>query len=212
MSRNVGPTCRWTPPRIAPRFKPCRRCFVIKPVADFDRFPGNRDRLCSYCRACQQSITRNNRTEYGKRYRAHMPETLKARDRARARRRTLLANPPRSGICVFCGDAFTTRNRTQTACSVLCRRRHRDRGLHSVPQHTRRKILVRDGWRCYLCLKSIDPTIRWPHPMSPSVDHVKPVSAGGSSEPSNLRATHWHCNEEKGDALPGVEVWIPGAF
>jgi 5-methylcytosine-specific restriction endonuclease McrA len=44
--------------------------------------------------------------------------------------------------------------------------------------------------------------------LSATVDHVKPVSAGGSNDPRNLRAAHWHCNEEKGDRLLGIEMGI----
>jgi len=38
-----------------------------------------------------------------------------------------------------------------------------------------------------------------------------PVSAGGPDTDDNLRASHWACNEAKGAALPGVEVWVPEA-
>lgn len=75
--------------------------------------------------------------------------------------------------------------------------------------YRRKRILDRDGWRCYLCAGAIDPTLRWPNPRSASVDHVVPVSAGGADTDDNLRATHWGCNEAKGDKLPGVEVWVP---
>jgi len=61
-------------------------------------------------------------------------------------------------------------------------------------------------------LRLIDPGLRWPHPLSPSVDHVIPVSAGGSDRDDNLRAAHWGCNKAKGDQLPGVEVWVPGGL
>jgi 5-methylcytosine-specific restriction endonuclease McrA len=37
--------------------------------------------------------------------------------------------------------------------------------------------------------------------MAGTVDHVKPVAAGGTNDMGNLRAAHWMCNREKGDRL-----------
>ena len=70
----------------------------------------------------------------------------------------------------------------------------------------RLKILDRDGWRCYICGQDIDRTFVWPHGLAGSVDHVKPLSAGGSNDPDNLRGTHWHCNIDKGSRLVS-EIW-----
>jgi 5-methylcytosine-specific restriction endonuclease McrA len=70
----------------------------------------------------------------------------------------------------------------------------------------RLRILRRDGWHCYLCDRPISPNFKWPHPLALSIDHVKPLSAGGMDDPMNLRPTHWHCNENKGDQLLGVEL------
>jgi 5-methylcytosine-specific restriction endonuclease McrA len=69
-------------------------------------------------------------------------------------------------------------------------------------KHHRRRILDRDGWMCYLCHVSISPEFVYPHPLSATVDHVIPVSAGGTSADVNLRAAHWGCNEDKGSDMP----------
>ena len=36
-----------------------------------------------------------------------------------------------------------------------------------------------------------------PHPLSPSLDHIKPQVLGGSDEPDNLQTAHLRCNESK---------------
>ncbi len=36
---------------------------------------------------------------------------------------------------------------------------------------------------------------------------MKPLSAGGTSTDTNLRAAHWGCNYDKGDRLVS-EIWI----
>lgn len=59
------------------------------------------------------------------------------------------------------------------------------------------EIAVRDGNRCHLCRKKV-PSRAYPHPLSPSLDHVVPLSKGGAHEPSNVRLAHLRCNVEKG--------------
>jgi DNA-directed RNA polymerase subunit RPC12/RpoP len=63
----------------------------------------------------------------------------------------------------------------------------------------RHSIFKRDGYVCYLCGKSIDMSLKNPHPMSASIDHVIALANGGNSEPDNLRATHLRCNMNKRD-------------
>lgn len=62
------------------------------------------------------------------------------------------------------------------------------------------------GQRCPLCGKRIDimlmlwrPRNKW----APSIDHIRPLSRGGSNTPENLQLTHKVCNENKGDE------WVP---
>lgn len=55
----------------------------------------------------------------------------------------------------------------------------------------RDKILERDDWICYLCRQ----------PSADTVDHIVPVSRGGTDIPSNLAAVHDrtppHCHRDK---------------
>lgn len=57
----------------------------------------------------------------------------------------------------------------------------------------------RDDWTCKLCLLPIDPEIAWPDSMSPSVDHIVPLSRGGAHAMSNVQSAHLGCNSSKGD-------------
>src|SRR5690606_23273928 len=58
-------------------------------------------------------------------------------------------------------------------------------------------VHTRDGWTCQLCLKPIDQGIAWPDPMSPSVDHIIPLSKGGTHALSNVQSAHLGCNSSK---------------
>lgn len=63
-------------------------------------------------------------------------------------------------------------------------------------------VHTRDDWTCKLCLLPIDPEIAWPDPMSPSVDHVIPLSRGGAHAMHNVQSAHLGCNSSKGDKVP----------
>lgn len=55
---------------------------------------------------------------------------------------------------------------------------------------------------CPRCHQPLDPPGTWPdrHPLSLSVDHILPLSAGGAgNDPANLRVLHYGCNASRGD-------------
>lgn len=56
----------------------------------------------------------------------------------------------------------------------------------------------RDGWRCHLCRARVDRKLQWPHPKSPTFDHLVPVSDGGTDEAANLALAHAACNLSRG--------------
>ncbi|MER5843700.1 HNH endonuclease [Streptomyces prasinus] len=60
-------------------------------------------------------------------------------------------------------------------------------------------VHTRDGWTCQLCCEPIDQAIAWPHPKSPSVDHIIPLSRGGAHALSNVQSAHLGCNSSKCD-------------
>lgn len=85
------------------------------------------------------------------------------------------------------------------------RRAHADarkalvRGASGAEPVERGAIFERDGWVCGLCGKSIDPGLVFPHPLSATVDHIVPLSAGGAHSPENVQAAHLTCNARKGN-------------
>lgn len=56
------------------------------------------------------------------------------------------------------------------------------------------KIYERDGWICQLCHKKVDKRLRHPHPMSKSLDHIIPLSRGGTHTKNNVQLAHLRCN------------------
>ncbi|MFD7609705.1 HNH endonuclease [Streptomyces sp. NPDC059828] len=72
------------------------------------------------------------------------------------------------------------------------------------------EIAERDGWRCHICQKAVDPGLVWPHSMSPSLDHVVPLSKGGPHEPRNVRLSHVRCNTARGNRGGGEQLLLTG--
>ena len=74
-------------------------------------------------------------------------------------------------------------------------------GHRGAFEKARAKILAtRDT--CGICGKPVDFSYKYPHPLSPTVDHIIPVSKGGHpSDISNLQLAHRCCNRQKSDKI-----------
>lgn len=75
-------------------------------------------------------------------------------------------------------------------------------GEHRTAFDKNRKIILATQNVCGICGREIDMTLKSPHPLSATVDHIIPVSKGGHpSELANLQAAHRVCNQQKKDKL-----------
>lgn len=63
------------------------------------------------------------------------------------------------------------------------------------------KVWDRDQGICHLCGDPVDASLRHPHPLSKSLDHVVPLARGGHHAMSNAALAHLICNIRKGDRL-----------
>jgi len=80
-------------------------------------------------------------------------------------------------------------------------RTDRQPGNRGAYEKARQKIL-KTQTICGICGKPVDFSLKYPHPLSPTVDHIIPVSKGGHpSDISNLQLAHRCCNREKSDKL-----------
>lgn len=59
----------------------------------------------------------------------------------------------------------------------------------------------RDNWTCHICREPVNPLLPSNHREGASVDHVIPLSRGGSDEPENLKLSHWICNVRKSNKV-----------
>ena len=120
----------------------------------------------------------------------------------------------RSGRCPECGEWFVCTGISKTKfCSrdclkKTCKRRRRAM-VKGVGYKTLRYSVIaeRDKWTCQLCGEPIDRTAKVPHPLSPTLDHIIPLSVGGEHCEENSQMAHFICNSRKGD---GTSVPIGG--
>lgn len=134
--------------------------------------------------------------------------------------------------CVNCGAQFRKTRRGQKFCSHSCyleymlqvdasSAAHFQLGANGK-KHVRRAkkygvkyerinpvdIYERDNWVCQICGEPVDKYLRWPHPLSASLDHIVPLSKGGQHVESNVQLAHYRCNTLKGASAENAEAFF----
>ena len=137
--------------------------------------------------------------------------------------------PNRRYVCAGCGVQFFSKTGLQPGCSKYCSNNCRlrlERATHGIMASQKRRavkrgafvenvdprfVADRDGWKCHLCGKRIRRSVKYPHRMSLSMDHVMPLSVGGLHSLSNVRAAHLGCNCSKNDRPVGEQLMLIGS-
>jgi hypothetical protein len=57
------------------------------------------------------------------------------------------------------------------------------------------EIYERDNWMCGLCGKRVNKKLKYPNPLSASLDHIIPLAKGGKHSRANVHLAHLRCNE-----------------
>lgn len=115
-----------------------------------------------------------------------------------ARRHAVAAT---TGECAQCGaaiDYLAPANNGGKRLTPVSKRlcddcRHRSASLYMSAEDLRK----RDGGNCALCGLPVPTDAIKPHPLAPEVDHILPISRGGTHEPDNLALVHKTCNITK---------------
>jgi len=158
-------------------------------------------RECAQCKRGFEPRLQQNRVKFCSR-------ECKTLARNEKSRRDILARKQSPRQCIQCGGSMPTSMRVDAKfCSAECnsaahqlKRKLRNRGKTASDGYVRIEIAERDGWSCGICDGPIDRALRYPDPDCLSLDHIVPVSRGGSSEPENLQASHWICNVRRRDS------------
>jgi predicted nucleic acid-binding Zn ribbon protein len=117
------------------------------------------------------------------------------------------------GQCVYCGTWKSTKAKHMMKRSVCSKcRAIKQRESERKKNHTRRGIgemtmtvkdlARRDGAKCNICQRKIDMNKSGLQALGPTIDHILPVSKGGTNDPSNLALAHRRCNVLRGNRQP----------
>lgn len=145
---------------------------------------------------------------------------------------------PAERPCIECGTLFAPADPRQFICCAECRRSRGNRAssaaivarYHSDPEFRDRVIAAaqsrraerlglpgcqvlltylvkRDHGRCGICHK---PVRAHKGLMRPSIDHIVPLSVGGTHELTNVQLAHYRCNLRKCAAGGGEQLLLIG--
>lgn len=138
---------------------------------------------------CSMSCARERKREQDRRYNAE--------------KRPGRATGFTAGYCQECHEPFVVRGRPGDAfCTRGCWRRNsrrrgkqmRDKRIKNVSRKDAialPKLAERDGWRCHLCHRPVSKRT-W------SIDHLIPLSDGGTHTWDNVALAHFRCNSLRG--------------
>jgi hypothetical protein len=109
-----------------------------------------------------------------------------------------------------CNDCFTQYERDLKAKGKAKRR-----GACRGERVTSKTIFARDQGRCWICTKPTEPWSSWrssgqrlgqDQRWLPTLDHIRPLSKGGSHTEDNVRLAHLLCNSLRGNNRTRAEV------
>lgn len=106
---------------------------------------------------------------------------------------------------------------TRTGCtgmSSVSRNRPDKDGTHRAQFDRNKRKIFKTQTICGICGKPVDFSLKYPHPLSPTVDHIIPIAKGGHpSDISNLQLAHFQCNRLKSDkvSVPDVQQGQQGS-
>lgn len=192
--------------------KTCATCGEQKAIAEFGIDRSRKSGRNNRCKPCDQVRARALYLRKHPKARSHEERRRSPGMSSRQRSRRRL-NEPR--LCRDCGVEVARPQWLCPECKVAVLVRHGRRGSGEGHYRRaqsagveyvhieRRKVCERDGWRCGICHRKIDPTLTYPHLRSASLDHIVPISRGGSHILLNVQAAHWGCNRAKAAKFDG---------
>jgi 5-methylcytosine-specific restriction endonuclease McrA len=169
--------------------KRCRDCGEHKPLSEFHRHPDNRDGRAAYCKPCVAKRVRINRKQNPAMY------ERQKRDSVAYQRARFLENPE-------------PKRQYERARYAREREKYQAKMREQYERHTakykinaaRRRARLQGVWTAegdeYAASFALDPCVYCGGP-STGIDHITPLSAGGTHTPDNLAPACRSCNLSK---------------
>lgn len=75
-------------------------------------------------------------------------------------------------------------------------------GAHRGAYEKNKKIILKTQDICGICGYPVDKSLKYPDPMSATIDHIIPINKNGHpSDIDNMQLAHMACNRAKSDKL-----------
>lgn len=112
-------------------------------------------------------------------------------------------------VCNECGIVFNATRSNQMYCCDKCKKKHNNKRKEITRRHkikengkidwsiTLTKLVKRDKGKCYICGDMVNMTLDSNDEYYGSIDHVIPISKGGTHTWGNVKLAHRHCNSVK---------------
>jgi 5-methylcytosine-specific restriction endonuclease McrA len=186
--------------------KTCTKCGETKPLEDFHRHAPSPDGRKPRCKGCRVVESVANYARNGERIRAaarqwQRDNSVAAAARARRYRSSDKGRATREASNLRSDKKARDRAYyAANADAAKARARARQAKVRGVAAERFKhyEVFDRDGWVCQLCAEPVDPEVRYPDPMSVSLDHVIPLALGGAHSKANTQTAHLICNRRKG--------------
>lgn len=116
-------------------------------------------------------------------------------------------------VCIECGKEFKANTLRRICCSDQCSNKRQNR-IHELKRNKRlkqngkidysitlTKLIKRDKGVCSICGRKVMIEVDCQHDYYPSIDHIFPVSKGGTHTWDNVQLAHRGCNSDKSDKV-----------
>lgn len=174
----------------------CSGCREMKPVEAFSQDKNRCDGLQGRCKDCGAAYRAAN-SQKERTYRAANAERITARKAAR-----YAADPKK----VRARNAAYSAANPEIVRAAASRRRARKRQADYDPNVTLLDVIALFGAGCYICGVKTDPSAPPRTRFKAELEHVVPLSRGGSHTLANLRCACHPCNQVKGVRLTADQV------
>ncbi|MEI3912750.1 MULTISPECIES: HNH endonuclease [Bacillus] len=183
-------------------------------------------RCCSIdCRRIYENVNKKSKIEYipkpkhiaicincSKQYKTHVTNSkycsYKCRYQYKVRQKVI-----HNIKCKECSKWFSSTNKRKLYCSAECNSRYQDRKKDTLRRNRIKqngkvdwsisieRLMKRDKGICYLCSKCVDINLNPNHDYYPSIEHIIPVSKGGTHTWDNVKLAHRKCNYLKSNEM-----------
>lgn len=190
----------------------CKECYRDDHRAKYLPVKGQTDDFRK-CKECKKEYAPKQRTES-----FFCSRDCKDKNRKKEEKKKRIAfKSARS--CIGCNKVIPSSARVDKKwCSEECALRVRSHTMNTqrrirtseeIQDFKRSDIYERDGWKCQLCGKAVNPKLSFPNPACASLDHVIPLSRGGSHKTTNVQLAHLRCNTARGNKVPNLSPRPP---